>query len=187
MSAPISGPARWIHHPFHSPEMIAGPRLRAGFVLVPVTGDSAYTIMAYKNGNSAGVYGRSYRKPRNIHNPAIIRKFVSASPINTSAGLYPGPGNVAPNAATAAMCTPDRDCAAERDNPHGRHAPGVSPKEYAVRALPCGYPRRRVIASSSFVASGSFARVRFFHSSSSSSAAAFSRNSGAAHLNTSKS
>ncbi len=50
-----------------------------------------------------------------------------------------------------------------------------------------GYPSRAAMASSSVVGWGSLAMLRFFHSSSSSSAAAFSRNSGAAHSNTSKS
>jgi len=85
MSTPVSGPTRQIHHPLHCPETIAGPRLRAGFVLVHDIGDSAYTMMAYKNGNSACAYGRGGPDLRKIHNPAIKRKVVITSPRTTSA------------------------------------------------------------------------------------------------------
>jgi hypothetical protein len=41
--------------------MRAGPSVRAGFVLVPETGDSAHTMKEKSGGKIAGVKGRSGR------------------------------------------------------------------------------------------------------------------------------
>ena len=60
--------------------MIAGPRLRAGLVLVPEIGDSAYTITAYRMGKIAGVNGRIRRKARNTHNSVTMANVVMTSP-----------------------------------------------------------------------------------------------------------
>src|SRR5512140_3666372 len=76
--------------------MIAGPKLRAGFVLVPDIGASRQTITAYRNGNIAGVNGRTFRNPRNRHRPVTIVKVVIASHMNTLPREYPAPGTVAP-------------------------------------------------------------------------------------------
>jgi hypothetical protein len=45
-SIPANGPIQYIHQPCHCPEMTDGPRLRAGFVLVPDMGASAHTMIA---------------------------------------------------------------------------------------------------------------------------------------------
>src|SRR6185369_478778 len=73
-----------------------GPRLRAGFVLVPDTDASKGTMTAYKNGNIAGVKLRMFRNARNKHSPVTMAKVVTASPIVAARILYPSPGTVAP-------------------------------------------------------------------------------------------
>src|SRR5579862_5931759 len=83
--------------------MIAGPKLRAGLQLVPEIGASAYTIREKRGGIRAGVYGRSFRNPRNMHSPAMRAKVVTASPIKAADVEYPAPGAVAPNSTLRPM------------------------------------------------------------------------------------
>jgi hypothetical protein len=65
--------------------MTAGPRLRAGFVLVPEMAVSNGTIMAYRIGKIAGVYLRICLNPRKTMRRETIVKVVVTSPRNTVA------------------------------------------------------------------------------------------------------
>ena len=67
-------------------ETMAGPRLRAGFVLVPEIADSSGTRIAYRNGITNGVNRRTSRRPRKTQRVATSAKVAATSP-RTTAGI----------------------------------------------------------------------------------------------------
>ena len=80
-----------------APEMTAGPKLLAGFVLVPEIAASKGTMMAYRNGNINGVNLRICLNPIKITRSETIVNVVITSPSNTVEREYPAPGTVTPN------------------------------------------------------------------------------------------
>jgi hypothetical protein len=63
--------------------MSAGPKLLAGFVLVPEIGASAHDMKEYSGGKSPGVKGRIFRYARKITNKETMAKVVATSPRRT--------------------------------------------------------------------------------------------------------
>ena len=77
--------------------MTAGPKLRAGFVLVPEISASSGIMIAYRTGKMAGVYARISLNPMNIISNETMVNVVITSPSNASSTEKPSPGIVTPN------------------------------------------------------------------------------------------
>src|SRR5262249_26723839 len=77
---PIMGPTQYTHHPFHTPDMIPGPKLLAGFVLVPDLNASNGTIKAKRTEIIRGVNRRRLRNAKKKHSPATRPNVVTTSP-----------------------------------------------------------------------------------------------------------
>ncbi|HWA35115.1 MAG TPA: hypothetical protein VG737_13335, partial [Cyclobacteriaceae bacterium] len=116
-SAPRNGPAKYIHIPVHSSEITAGPRLRAGFVLVPEMDASNGTMIAYKIGNNAGVYLRVDLNPMERINSVTMTNVVTTSPSKTIAIEKPDPGTVTPNSMLRPSSPQRRSGQAPRTHP----------------------------------------------------------------------